>query len=141
MKPRYRKDHSSTLIFLIAVIAAFPGCASVERQDRTVSSAYSSRASNIQVEDEGVVTRLLEDDTSGIKHQRFIVQISSGQTVLIEHNTDIAPAVTNLQVGDPVGFRGEYVWNEKGGLVHWTHHDPEGRHSAGWLKHRGRIFE
>jgi hypothetical protein len=57
------------------------------------------------------------------------------------HNIDIAPRVDNLRTGDSIRFYGEYVWNAQGGLVHWTHHDPEGRHMAGWLKYKERTYQ
>jgi len=109
--------------------------------DSPIGRAFKNRTSNVQVEGEGVVTRILADDLSGSTHQRFIVRLKSGQTVLIAHNIDIAPRVAGLQKGDTVRFYGEFVWNEKGGTVHWTHHDPEGRHAAGWLKDRGRTYQ
>lgn len=111
------------------------------RDDSQIGRAFKNRTSNVQVEGEGVVTLLLADDLAGSRHQRFIVRLASGQTVLIAHNIDIAPRVDGLQKADRVRFYGEYVWNEKGGVVHWTHHDPEGRHVAGWLKHNGRTYQ
>jgi len=110
-------------------------------QDSAIGRAFKTRTSNVQVEDEGVVTRILADDVAGSRHQRFIVRIPSGQTVLIAHNIDIAPRVEGLQEGDDVRFYGEYVWNEKGGTLHWTHHDPQGRHVAGWIKHNGSTYQ
>lgn len=107
----------------------------------SIGRAFETRTSNVQVEDEGVVTRILTDDLDERRHQRFIVRLASGQTLLITHNIDIAPRVDRLREGDSVRFNGEYVWNEKGGVVHWTHHDPEGRHVAGWLKHKGRTYQ
>ena len=109
--------------------------------DSQIGRAFKNRTSNVQVEGEGVVTRLLADDLDGSRHQRFIVTLASDQTVLIAHNIDLAPRIDGLQTGDSVRFYGEYVWNEKGGMVHWTHHDPEGRHVAGWLKHNGRTYQ
>jgi hypothetical protein len=109
--------------------------------DSPIGRAFKNRTSNVQVEGEGVVTRILADDLSGSRHQRFIVRLKSDQTVLIAHNIDIAPRVAGLQEGDSVRFYGEYVWNEKGGMVHWTHHDPGGRHAAGWLKHNARTYQ
>jgi hypothetical protein len=107
----------------------------------SVESAFEQHKSDVQVTGEGTVARILSDDTSGSPHQRFILKLKSGQTVLIEHNIDLAPRIDDLKLGDTVGYFGEYVWNEQGGLVHWTHHDPAGNHVGGWLKHNGRTYE
>ena len=125
------------------VVCAFiwTGCGGAAPDDSQLGRAFQNGASNVQVEGEGVVTRILADDLSGSRHQRIIVRLKSDQTVLIAHNIDIAPRVAGLQEGDSVRFYGEYVWNEKGGMVHWTHHDPDGRHVAGWLKHNGRTYQ
>ena len=118
------------------------GCSNASNGDRdsSVARAFEQHRKDVLVEDEGVVSRVLSDDTSGRTHQRFIVRLLSGQTVLIEHNTDLAPRVEGLGVGDSISFSGEYVWNDKGGLVHWTHDDPAGRHPSGWIKHNGRTY-
>ena len=109
--------------------------------DNEIERAFKTRTSNVQVKGEGMVTRLLQDDVEGSRHQRFIVRLSSGLTVLILHNIDIAPRVDGLQEGDRLGFYGEYIWNSQGGKVHWTHRDPDGKHVAGWLKHNERIYQ
>ncbi len=84
---------------------------------------------------------MLPDDNDGSRHQRFIVRLDSGQTILIAHNIDITPRISPLSAGDTLEFSGEYEWNSKGGVVHWTHRDPAGRHPAGWLKHNGKTFQ
>ncbi|OIN04846.1 hypothetical protein BFR47_05800 [Oceanisphaera psychrotolerans] len=103
--------------------------------------AYQNRQSDVQVEGRGRVSRLLADDNKGSRHQRFLLALPSGQTLLIAHNIDLAPRIDGLKVGDTVAFYGEYEWNDKGGVVHWTHHDPRGRHPGGWLKHNGRLYQ
>jgi hypothetical protein len=106
-----------------------------------IGSAFASRASDVQVEGEGTVIRVLSDDLNAPRHQRFIIELASGQTLLVSHNIDIAPRIAGLKVGDSVSFNGEYVWNEKGGVIHWTHHDPKGKHVAGWVTHNGRTYK
>ncbi len=107
----------------------------------TLDRAAANHLSNIQVQGNGQVIAVLPDDNDGSRHQRFIVRLDSGQTILIAHNIDLAPRVSSLNAGDAIEFDGEYVWNAKGGVVHWTHHDPAGRHPSGWLKHHGQTIQ
>lgn len=113
----------------------------IGKSDAIIAKAFSNRERNLQVAGEGVVTKLLPDDNSGSRHQRFIVRLSSGQTLLIAHNIDVAPRVSSLREGDPIQFYGEYEWNERGGVLHWTHRDPKGAHVPGWLQHRGQRYQ
>jgi Protein of unknown function (DUF3465) len=105
-----------------------------------VEQAFQAQASDVQVEGEGVVAKLLKDDYDGSRHQRFILALPSGRTLLVAHNIDLAPRLDALREGDSVKFSGEYEWNNKGGVLHWTHHDPAGRHPGGWLEHQGRRY-
>ncbi|WP_241856146.1 DUF3465 domain-containing protein [Sulfurimonas lithotrophica] len=89
----------------------------------------------------GTVIRLLSDDNKGSRHQRFIIKEPSGRTLLIAHNIDLAPKIHSLQKGDLIDFCGEYENNAKGGVVHWTHHDPQKRHSDGWLEYNGKRYQ
>ena len=89
----------------------------------------------------GKVYRLLPDDNEGTTHQRFLLRLDDGSSLLVAHNTSLAPRLNGLKPGDVVEFCGEFVDNDKGGLVHWTHRDPRGRHAAGWLRHNGKIYE
>ena len=111
------------------------------QSDSILAKAFENHASNLQVQGQGVVTRILSDDNDGSRHQRFIIRLSSSQTILIAHNIDLAPRVSSLREGDSVSFSGTYEWNAKGGVVHWTHRDPSGRHPPGWLKHKGQTVE
>lgn len=106
-----------------------------------IQAAFNEHKSGVQVQGDGVVSKILADDNDGSRHQRFILALSSGQTVLVAHNIDLAPRIAMLKPGDSVAFNGVYEWNAKGGVVHWTHHDPAGRHQAGWLKHAGKTYQ
>jgi hypothetical protein len=115
--------------------------ADVAAGDTAFADAFRDRAHDLAVEGEGTVVRLLADDAEGDRHQRFIVRLASGQTLLIAHNIDVAPRVEELRVGDVVAFRGVYEWSEEGGTVHWTHRDLDGSHTAGWIRNRGQTYE
>ena len=108
--------------------------------DGGIGSAFASGKSNVQVEGEGKVISILPDDLNGKRHQRFIVRLASGLMLLITHNIDIAPRIDSLEPGDNVRFNGEYVWNEQGGLIHWTHDDPQRKHVSGWIRHKGKMY-
>lgn len=106
-----------------------------------IERLYELRQSDVQVQGAGAVSKILSDDNKGSRHQRFILELASGHTLLIAHNIDLAPRIESLQEGDRIEFFGEYAWNDKGGVVHWTHDDPQGRHVAGWLKHQGKMYQ
>src|SRR5574340_774896 len=109
--------------------------------DALIEDAFVRHISGLQVAGQGRVVKVLRDDDSGSRHQRFIVQLDSGRTVLVAHNIDLAPRIDALRAGDTVAFFGEYEWNPKGGVVHWTHRDPQERQSAGWVKHAGQTYQ
>ena len=118
-----------------------PGISSPQSSSTAVQQAYDKQQSDVQVRGEGFVIGVLPDDVEGSRHQRFILELSHGNSLLIAHNIDLAPRIEGLRKGDKIGFYGEYEWNPKGGVLHWTHHDPAGRHAGGWLKHDGQTYQ
>lgn len=106
-----------------------------------IETLIREQRSNEIVTVTATVKRVLPDDNDGSRHQRFLLQLPSGNTVLVAHNIDLAPRVAGLAAGDTVTVRGEFEWNERGGVLHWTHHDPAGRHQGGWIELRGQRFE
>src|SRR6185436_6400172 len=107
-----------------------------------VERAYAEKRSTIQVTAQGVVTRVLEDDSgpAGV-HQRFIIRLAgSTQTVLVENNVTIGQRAPVVEDKD-VLVRGEYVWNDQGGLIHFTHHDPDRSHEGGWIEVGGVRYQ
>lgn len=109
--------------------------------NKSLTQAFDSHQSNVQVRGSGNVIRILPDDNSGSRHQKFILQLTSGQTVLIAHNIDLAERISSISNNDQIEFYGEYEWNQKGGVVHWTHKDPNKKHTDGWLKHNSRMYQ
>ncbi|MBX3616708.1 DUF3465 domain-containing protein [Nitrosomonas sp.] len=109
--------------------------------DTLLAALFTENRSNVQVHGTGTVISLLADDRNGDRHQRFIIALKSGQTLLISHNIDLAPRIDELALYDQIEFSGEYEWNDKGGVIHWTHHDPDGIHVDGWLFHNNVIYQ
>ncbi len=107
--------------------------------DVMVAQLFDARRSGEMVTVDGAVERTLADDNDGSRHQRFILRLSSGHTLLVAHNIDLADRVP-LRSGDRVRVSGEYEWNEQGGVLHWTHHDPQGRRVGGWIEHEGTRY-
>ena len=95
---------------------------------------YRRQLSNIHICVEGVVSQILNDDTAGRKHQRFIVRLAHHKTVMVLNNIDVFPRLESINIGDRVEICGEYVWNRHGGVIHWTHEDPSGIHKDGYVK-------
>ena len=111
------------------------------QQPSAVSENSTAFRDGQQAKGSGTVVRILSDDSDGSRHQRFILRIAGGRALLIAHNIDLAPRVNGIREGDTVEFYGEFATNAQGGVIHWTHHDPQGRHPDGWLKHNGRIYK
>ncbi|AAF96331.1 TPA: DUF3465 domain-containing protein [Vibrio cholerae O1] len=136
-------NKDSFMKWFLAFWLVLTSCFSVSlyANDAVLQQAYQSQQSDLQVQGLGQVVKVLPDDNDGSRHQKFILKLNSGQTLLVAHNIDLAPRIPNLKVGDSVEFYGEYEWNKKGGVLHWTHKDPQNRHAHGWLKHNDQVYE
>lgn len=128
--------------FIVLLIAVFSFISfNVQANDYQLKQAFENHQSDLQIKGQGKVVHILPDDNKGSRHQRFLLKLNNQQTLLVAHNIDLAPRIPSLRVGDTVQFYGEYEWNKKGGVIHWTHKDPRNRHAHGWLKHNGRVYE
>ena len=99
----------------------------------SVQLAYVARQSGLWVETAGRVIRVLKDDNEGSRHQKFSIELDDGHSVLVAHNFDLARRIP-AQKGVALTLRGRYEWNDRGGVIHWTHHDPDGREQGGWIE-------
>lgn len=118
-----------------------PSSLQTQNDDEKIKQAFQEQRSNIQVQSRGLIKAILPDDNNGSRHQKIILELSTGQTVLVAHNIDLSPRIQNIQKGDTVEFNGEYEYSPQGGVIHWTHHDPQNKHVGGWLKYKGQIYQ
>ena len=114
--------------------------AGTEDEADAILAAFAAQRSDVLVQTRAEVARVLPDDNVGSRHQKAILRLASGHTILLAHNIDLAERVPFDQ-GDVVEVKGEYEYTEQGGVIHWTHHDPGGRHPGGWIKHEGATYE
>jgi len=159
-----QKNNLMYIVVIVALIAAYLGLDFKQKQITTTDSsaqsstqsrstdvrvddqqkimqAYQQQSSNVQVQAQGVVKAILPDDNQGSRHQKMILKLNNGLTILIAHNIDLAPRIDGLRKGEIVEFYGEYEYSQKGGVIHWTHHDPQGKHINGWLKYQGKMYQ
>jgi hypothetical protein len=73
------------------------------------------------------------------RHEEFAIASDAGPLTVID-NVDLAPQVP-VHRGDRIEVAGEMV-HDPGALpvVHWTHHDPAGRHRGGFILFQGRTY-
>ena len=72
-------------------------------------------------------------------HEYFHV-LSQGKRLEVVQNLRCSPQVP-VHPGDGVTLHGELVPDgSHGPLMHWTHHDPSGRHEDGWVIDEGKRY-
>jgi hypothetical protein len=135
-------------IFLYSILFLLYSCGSSSTKTpteftslETISQWQKDHSSNKQIYQEGKIIKLLQDENEGSKHQKFIIKLKNDITLLVSHNIDIATRIPDLEQGETIVFYGEYEWNKKGGVVHWTHKDPRGNHADGYLLYGGKKYD
>jgi len=106
---------------------------------KIIRNAQNNTSAQFWVGLNGKIVQKLKDDDKGSRHQRFIISPSDGITVLVAHNIDLASRVPT-DVGDIISLYGRYEWNNRGGVIHWTHHDPNAKRKGGWINVNGQIY-
>ena len=145
MKKRNLKVIITALVSLIPLFFGSKyfksiGASSDHQASSSIQALYQNRQSGAMVEFEGHIVKLLSDDNEGSRHQRFIVKIDNQHNVLIAHNSYVAP-IEPIKVNQPINIDGQYEWNERGGVVHWTHADTYGTREGEWINFQGKKYK
>ncbi|MBD5633735.1 MAG: DUF3465 domain-containing protein [Candidatus Eremiobacteraeota bacterium] len=110
-----------------------------------VYDAWRSGRSHTQVTASGSVVRVLglSHGPSGA-HEGFLLHLRGsagrGLTVRVEDNVDVTGPLP-LTAGADVEVRGEYIYDALGGIIHYTHLDPRGRHAAGYVRIGDKVYQ
>lgn len=109
-----------------------------------IDELFRSQTSDRIVTASGVVVHLLPDDNDtsdgSAEHQQFLVEVDGCDvTVKIAHNLKFGRVPVRKE--DTLRFKGEYEYSDRGGCIHWTHHDPKNWREGGWIEHRGKRYE
>ena len=113
---------------------------STRYDDRVLIDLQARRARGVRVCYAAPVFKVLPDDKRGRQHQRFLFKLANGTTVLVAHNIDLAPRVP-LNKGNLVEVCGEYIWNDKGGVIHYTHRSTSRFKQGGYIKFNGDLYQ
>ena len=74
------------------------------------------------------------------EHEQFDMRADDGSPFRVVDNVTLAPRVP-ARPGDRVTVQGELVHDRgRPPIVHWTHHDPHGRHPDGFISLGGRVY-
>ncbi len=124
------------------------GAEKIDAGAQMIEEAFRARASGSSVEVGGMVKQLLPDERGGGREgepeagrrQRFVLELSSGRTVMVVHDIDSSPRVP-LELGDRIEVCGLYAWNNRGGVIEHTQRQPEGTEPGGFIRHAGQVYE
>ena len=145
----FRKNQLKSLVTILFVLLSiaygwfsgqFAPLPDIAGDQAEIYALVEARESGRMVSVQGTVVKILPDDNKGSRHQRFIIRLDDNLTILVAHNIDLAPRVP-LKTRETIHIHGQYEWNQKGGVLHWTHHDPRNQHEAGWIKFRNQIYQ
>ncbi|MDE2483427.1 MAG: DUF3465 domain-containing protein [bacterium] len=127
------------------ILALASACAShAEAPDNAaVCNDYGTQRSGDEVIATGHVIDVLGERAgrSG-EHEGYLVKLDGNCDLLVkvETNTTITGPIA-LRPKERVVVKGVYIYNPLGGLIHWTHHDPRGRHVGGYVTAGGTSYQ
>jgi hypothetical protein len=138
------RDLRAAKVLAALLLGGCLGGGSDTGSNAAVYEAWQSGRSHVEVTASGSVARVLGERSgpSGM-HEGFLLHLRGseghGLTVRIEDNVDLTGPIP-LRAGDDVTVRGEYIYDSRGGLIHYTHRDPRGHHPGGFVRVNGRLY-
>jgi hypothetical protein len=106
-----------------------------------VNQIMHSKANRPQMYATGTVYNIQEDDTKGLPHQRYNINVENGQKdidLVIVSNLEFGKVP--VKIGDSVTVCGEFI-NAEGGMIHWTHYQTRsGTHPNGFTIFNGVLY-
>lgn len=110
------------------------------KNDSEIVKVVSAQKGAYYVQGSGMVVKtILPDDTQGAQHQKFIVTLSNGQNMMAVYNSDMCERVP-VKVGDVVAMGGQFIWTDRGALLHWLHRDPRKTRPDGYVYVNGKYY-
>lgn len=108
--------------------------------DGQIIQAQSQQARKVELTVTAPIKKLLREEDYREPHQRFLLILSNGTTVLVANDLKYG-TFAPVQEGNVVRIHGEYIWNEKGGVLHWTHKSDEPNHESGYIDFNGMRYQ
>jgi len=133
------------ILALAVALAATSACSGHPEQpdNARICAAYASAQSGVEVIGTGLVVAVLgtSNGPSG-EHEGFVLKLTGDcdLAVRVETNVDITGPVP-LHAGETVVVKGQFEDDTSGGVIHWTHHDPSGRHITGYVEAAGKYYQ
>lgn len=134
--------HSRVLMIMVLVIGV-AGCGGGNAlpDNERLLNAFEQGRTGVWVSGHGIVAQLIGDETvSGERHQRMVVNVDGRLDLIVRHSTEQSERIPVAQ-GDTVAFQGRYEWSGRGGVVGFTHHDPEQPGDGGWIRYQGTTYD
>jgi len=141
-----QQTNSPRVPLRVAIIAAIclSACAGAQApNDPALCAAYAAGRSRVEVVADGSVTRVLGVQPGRVSpHEGFLLRLASGCSLIVrvEATADFTGSIP-LAAGSSVLVKGEYEYYPLGGVIHWTHRDPRGRHEGGYIQTGGHIYD
>lgn len=131
MEPRARS-------IVLASALALAGCSGAPVTLTQAMDSCDRGAQHAEVHGRGTVERVLgiRESRTG-EHEGFIVRMNE-RSIKVETNTGITGPIP-LHRGDTIALQGQYECSD--GVIHWTHHDPRGRHMSGYIEIHGYRYQ